>query len=284
MSRVALLSPRFVSGAVLDFVSAFQQRYAGLQTVIGFEVPGPMRNRLATLTRRWRLVPMTPRERALRKYADEDQPGSEASHHDVLAFAASKGLSCFNPEAMNHPSTAAAVQASTCSVIVCLGSGIVRDILLGLPGVTFLNAHPGKLPELPGRDTPAWAVYLNEPVYGSVHRMATRVDVGDTLLVRPIEIGRPRTVRELHQAAWASTWNLVIDAMHGLDSGQLAFTPQDLTRRRHMCYRMHPELLRVVARRLRDDSYFKRHEQCLEDADRSVRPMLLRSAQNAVSH
>ena len=262
--NVALLAPQYVSHAVIVLADTLRDS-VGLHGVIGFGVPGPMHNRLSAFARRWQIVDLTPRELALRKYHASALPQSPVSNCDLIKYAKAHGLPSWRPVAMNHWSMIEAVQAAGCSMVVSVGAGIVGDQLLGLPGVNFINAHPGRLPELPGRDTAAWSVYFNEPVYGSVHRMASRVDVGDLLVVRPIAIGRPRTVQELHSAAWASTWALVTDALKGLRDGRLSFAPQDLRRRRHMCYRMHPELLRAVARRLRDDAYFDSHEKYLDE-------------------
>jgi folate-dependent phosphoribosylglycinamide formyltransferase PurN len=263
--KVALLTPRYVSLPVLELAEALRSGSIGLQAVIGFDVPGPVHNRLSSLARRWRIVNLTPRERVLRTYDLQSLAGSVVSNRDVLKYAKARGIPWWNPTAMNHPSMQEAVKATGCSIVASVGAGIVGNQLLDLPGVSFINAHPGRLPELPGRDTAAWSVYFNEPVHGSVHRMAPKVDAGDLLVVRPVAIGRPRTVQELHYAAWASTWALVTDALKGLRDGRLSFVPQNLRRRRHMCYRMHPELLRAVARRLRDDAYFAAHEKCLDE-------------------
>lgn len=268
--KVALLTPRFVPLAVLELAETLRTGSIGLHAVIGLDVPGPIRNRLSSIARRWRIVNLTPREQVLRKYDLHSLAGSVVSNRDVLKYARSRGISSWKPSAMNHQSTVDAVTGSDCSIFISVGAGIVGEQLLNLPGISFINAHPGKLPDLPGRDTAAWSVYFNEPIYGSVHRMAPKVDVGDLLVVRPVAIGRPRTVQELHHAAWASTWRLVTDALLGLREGHLSFVRQDLGRRRQMCYRMHPELLRIVNRRLHDDAYFEVHETCLHDYQRGL--------------
>lgn len=266
--KVALLTPRYVSPAVLELAETLRSGSVGLQAVIGFDVPGPVHNSLSAIARRWRIINLTPRERVLQTYDLQSLAGSVVSNRDVVKYACSQDIAWWKPAAMNHPSMLDAIKATGCSIIVSVGAGIVGEQLLSLPHVNFINAHPGRLPDLPGRDTAAWSVYFNEPIYGSVHRMAPRVDVGDLLVVRPVAIGRPRTVLELHYAAWVSTWALVTDALTGLRDGKLSFVPQDLGRRRHMCYRMHPELLRAVARRLQDNAYFDAHEKCLNEYQR----------------
>lgn len=269
--KVALLTPRFVSKGVIELAESIRKSELGLHAVISFDAPGPARTRLSRLASSWHLRSRQPREEVLNRYRTDEKPRSPNTDDSIVAYARSAAISSWRSPAMNDEAMVNAVQESSSSVVLSVGAGIVGKKLLNLPDTVFVNAHAGRLPDLPGRDTAEWAVYLNQPIYGSVHRMASRVDIGDLLVVRPLDLGRPGTVLELHDAAWASAWGLVVDALLGLAGGRYSFVPQDLGRRRHMYYRMHPELLRVVSRRLCDGTFFDIQERAVDEFRRAVR-------------
>jgi hypothetical protein len=262
--KVALLVPQYVSAGVIDLAEAMRAA-VGIDHVVSFKVPGPFHSRISDLLTEWHFRPLGPRVLALRRYAATGRPQSPVAGRSAVHYAGTIGVPCSLAPAMNAPQMVQAIENSACDVIVPIGAGIVGAALLRIPGKTFLNAHPGRLPELPGRDTGEWAVYLGQPVYGTVHKMTPRIDAGEIVVQEPLEIGRPKTIVEFHRAVGAATWQLGVRALQGLSACKLGFVPQDLSRRRHMYYRMHPELLRVVSRRLEDGSFFRLQEQSLAE-------------------
>jgi len=73
-------------------------------------------------------------------------------------------------------------------ILILGGARIIRSHILAIPKKVTLNVHPGLLPEYRGVDVIAWAIFHDDPVGVTVHRVDAGVDTGDILIKREIDI------------------------------------------------------------------------------------------------
>jgi methionyl-tRNA formyltransferase len=136
--------------------------------------------------------------------------------------------------------------------------------------VIFINAHAGRLPKYGGMNVVEWAVYNDDPVYGTVHRIERGIDTGDILQETLLPLGHPSTVADLRAVAFAAVWAMVPEALTKLANGEISFRKQPRDLPRIQWYRMHQELLKVVQAKLDDKSFFAIQEWHLAQAGRRV--------------
>ena len=246
--KVGLLTPARMPAQAVATAESLRTSAVGLAALIGFTEakPSPRARRIA---------------RHLRRGA------AARGSHSARRYADRYGIRYSGVWHPHHPAAVRAIEESGADVIVAFGAGILRPVLLDLPGRTFVNAHAGRLPQYGGMNVVEWAVYRGDPIYGTVHRIDAGIDTGDVLLEAPLVIGRPDSISALRTAAFAAAWALVPAALEGLAAGRLAFRPQPDGVRRVQWFRMHRELLARVERRLRSGSSFAVQEAELRARD-----------------
>jgi len=241
--KLGLLIPARLTGQALATAESLRTSAVGLAAIFGLAevVPG---------SGPWRLA------RALRRGASAAlRGGGLAAPISARRYARRHGIPHWAAPHPHHPAMVRALRDSGVDTVVAIGAGILRSALLDLPGVTFVNAHAGKLPRYAGMNVVEWAVFHRDAVYGTVHRIEPGIDTGAILCESPLDLGRPESVAELRAAAFAGAWNLLPPALEGLADGRLGFRAQPDGVRRIQWFRMHPELLKTVERHLRDGSF-----------------------------
>ena len=112
-------------------------------------------------------------------------------------------------------------------VVVSYGR-LIPEGLLRLPRHAILGMHPSSLPKYRGASPIAWAILHGEQATGvTIFRLNERLDAGDVLLHRPVEIGPRETAAELSDRLARLVAELLIEAVHQIEQGAAAFHPQD---------------------------------------------------------
>ena len=107
---------------------------------------------------------------------------------------------------------------------------ILKPSMLAITTLGVLNCHPGLLPAFRGCSCVEWAIYLDEPVGVTVHRMSEGIDEGPTLLLRSIDIEPTDRYVDVRVKTYLGACDALADAAHGLVSGRLTegnFLAQD---------------------------------------------------------
>jgi methionyl-tRNA formyltransferase len=107
------------------------------------------------------------------------------------------------------------------------------DVLARFPG-RALNLHPGLLPEYAGLHVHQWAIRNGEDEFGAtVHLLEAAVDAGDVVAERRFPIAPEDTGLSLFTRCMRAGTELLVGVLETvLRGGELARTPQDLSRRR----------------------------------------------------
>ena len=65
---------------------------------------------------------------------------------------------------------------------------IISDELLNVPRIGFVNLHPAFLPYNRGWHTPSWGILNNTPIGATLHFMSSKVDMGDIIAQKKVDI------------------------------------------------------------------------------------------------
>ena len=130
---------------------------------------------------------------------------------------------------------------------ILTGMGIIREPLLSVPRIGFLNAHNGLLPFYRGMDAVGWAFLNNDPIGCSVHFIDNGVDTGDLIATQVIE--QPTDPLYLKQAIKETQINLLLWATeYIIEHGERPATYKQPDEGLQY-YRMHPRLKAYLERK-----------------------------------
>jgi hypothetical protein len=77
--------------------------------------------------------------------------------------------------------------AGSGGAVLFTGGGILRNNLLGLPGVRFLHVHPGHLPHVRGADGLLWSLLVRGRPGISCFYMASGIDTGEVVVAKDLD-------------------------------------------------------------------------------------------------
>ena len=141
-------------------------------------------------------------------------------------------------------------------LIVFGATRIIRGEILRYPPDGVLNAHPGLLPECRGSASPAWSVYHDIPIGSSCHFCTAEIDAGDLVGRREIPVRRGDRYEDLCHATLVMAGRLMRAAMEAYRDDRLDALCRPQGKSPHPTFKNMPdELLEVVRRKLRDETY-----------------------------
>ncbi len=152
----------------------------------------------------------------------------------VARWARERGLPLLQPERVRSPEflaeLAALRPAVAVAVVVAFGQIFPRE-LLRLPAHGCLNLHASLLPRHRGAAPIQAAIAAGDERTGvTVMRMEEGLDSGPILLQASTPIGPDETAGELSARLAALGARLMVEALDGLERGDLAESPQDAAR------------------------------------------------------
>ncbi len=114
-------------------------------------------------------------------------------------------------------------------VIVTVAYGqILSDEVLNLTKYGVINSHASLLPKYRGSSPIQWAVICGEKETGvTIMKTAQKVDSGDIILQRKIEIQSGETSGELFDRLSVFASGVLIEGLDLIESGKATYTPQN---------------------------------------------------------
>lgn len=112
-------------------------------------------------------------------------------------------------------------------VVVSYGKILSRDVL-AIPKLYSINLHGSLLPKYRGAAPINWAIINGEDKTGvTVIKMTEKVDAGDILSSREVDMGINDTADNLEDVLSNVGAELLIDTINLIDLGEVVFTPQN---------------------------------------------------------
>jgi methionyl-tRNA formyltransferase len=156
--------------------------------------------------------------------------GLEVVSSPVKQSALQLGLPIAQPDKIkNNDEFRAQLTTLKPAVIVVVGYGrIVPQWMLDLPRLGNINLHASLLPKYRGAAPIQWAIAEGETVTGvTTMRIDAGLDTGDILLQREMPIAADDTAETLAPQLAQIGADLMVETLHGLQSGSIEARPQD---------------------------------------------------------
>ncbi len=184
------------------------------------------------------------------------EPGTaDAAPATSLAdWADARGIPVARHDRLGDEACLQALRELRPDLAILAGADIVPAAVLEIPRLGTLNAHYGLLPHYRGMNVTEWSVYHDDPVGVSVHWVDPGIDTGAILARTPITVAAGDTLADLRAKHRQAAAQLLVACSRSIAAGTeqpISQQPQD----GRQYYRMHPELLRVVERKLQSGEY-----------------------------
>lgn len=150
----------------------------------------------------------------------------------IKVLAEQLGLPVLQPETLRRRSVREELAAYGADAFVVVAFGqILRPKMLALPRHGCINVHASLLPRYRGAAPIQWAVLDGEAKSGvTIMKLDEGVDTGPMLLQREIDLALDETAGSLHDRLAPLGAHLLLEAIDGLQSGEVKSQPQDHSR------------------------------------------------------
>ncbi len=170
--------------------------------------------------------------------------------NDIDAFL--KRIRIIKAKGINDKSTINKLREFENSIIVC-NSGILKEEVLNLPNIVFLNVHASKLPYYRGMNNVEWALYENKCIYVTVHKISRGIDEGDILYQERIDIENKdlKLIVDYRKYCFLKSNEIIGKAIYKLINNEIAFIKQEKKNEPLLQYYvMHPILKKRLQKKL----------------------------------
>jgi methionyl-tRNA formyltransferase len=156
---------------------------------------------------------------------------------------------------INDRSTIRKIRDLESALIVC-NSGVLKEKVLNLPDKIFLNIHASELPRYRGMNNVEWALYENNALYVTVHKISRGIDEGDILYQEKIDLRGQnlKQINDYRQYCFFKSNQTTGKAIKKLINNEIAFVEQEKKQEPLMQYYvMHPVLRKRLQERLHSE-------------------------------
>ena len=147
----------------------------------------------------------------------------------VELYAKAQELNLISAIDVNSPQTVEALRVFEPDLILVAAFGqILKKDILEMPKISCLNVHASLLPKYRGAAPIQRAIWNGDTKTGiTIQKMARKLDTGDILLQREMDIKPEETSGELMARLATLGGECLVDAVRLIESGKHSFTPQD---------------------------------------------------------
>ena len=147
----------------------------------------------------------------------------------VKKLASSKGIRIYQPRKVSDPVSFKYLKSLSCDLFVVISFGqILPGNILNIPRFYSINLHPSLLPKYRGAAPVNWAIINGETKTGlSIIKMNEKMDAGDIVLQRSIEIEKENTSEILNRRLSDLGAILLLDTIRFIEEDRVGFKKQD---------------------------------------------------------
>jgi len=172
-----------------------------------------------------------PPQAVVTQAAKEGGRGQKLMPTPVATFAKEKNFPLLEADSINTPEAFSWLKSHSPDVLLVAAFGqILKQDVLSLPTLACLNVHASLLPKYRGAAPFQRAIWNGDKRTGiTIQKMARKLDAGDILLQKEIEILPRETSGELLDRLAQLGADTSVEALKLLQSGKYQFVPQDET-------------------------------------------------------
>lgn len=160
------------------------------------------------------------------KYESSNNPQRSYSKHSFKKILEISGIETLVVSSLYQTSTIECLKRSSPDLIVATGVGIIKDSLLQIPKIGFLNVHPGMLPKYRGNNPVEWSLLNGDPLGVTIHFMDRGIDTGPVILYQEYAQPPADTLEQLHWDLIEWGQDVLIRAIALISEGNHCSTPQ----------------------------------------------------------
>lgn len=157
---------------------------------------------------------MTEKERRIH----DERTGGEMPRIPLHQDAA--GVPAYFVESHQDATTLALAKSLSLDFLINGGTPrILKVPLLEATPLGVISCHPGRLPDYRGCTCPEWAVFNDDPICNTVHRMTAGIDEGPVLRSEPLTLSTPCSYQEMRLAVYRQGMALLARVCRELQAG-----------------------------------------------------------------
>jgi folate-dependent phosphoribosylglycinamide formyltransferase PurN len=185
------------------FASAWEKLGVSPSSVVFVDVPEkPLQKRLINYLAEHGFSRMARRILHLQPSTNQSAPTSPRSttqefQQTAADYCQQIGIDPIHLDSLSSPESIQKIKDLKPDLFIQAGVGILRDAVLSLPTLGTLNVHMSILPTYRGMNVAEWASINGHQIGCTVHLIDSRIDVGDILLARKVDVQSSRSVIEL---------------------------------------------------------------------------------------
>jgi folate-dependent phosphoribosylglycinamide formyltransferase PurN len=170
---------------------------------------------------------------------------------DVAAFCEAEKIPILHVGPLSDADSTDAVRQLEPDILVHAGAGILRRAILSTPKLGTLNAHMGILPRYRGMNVAEWSRLEGSHVGCTVHLINEGIDTGDIIAVSELDTSSATSIFALRALVDEAQIALLGRAVRFIvETGALPPTRAQSPSEGRQYFEMHPELRRMLERRL----------------------------------
>lgn len=153
--------------------------------------------------------------------------GQKINQSAVKVFAVENNLPVFQPEKLRDPEFLDEIAKLNADIFVVVAFRMMPKILFEMPRMGTFNLHASLLPDYRGAAPINYAVINGEEKTGATTFFINeKIDEGNILLQKEIEISAEENAGELHDRLMEMGAELVVETLNGLSENSIQEKPQ----------------------------------------------------------
>lgn len=161
----------------------------------------------------------------------EDKPagrGRKIRKSAVKQYAEQEGLTVLQPLKLRDPNFIGALTELKPELMVVVAFRMLPEMVWSIPSIGTFNLHASLLPDYRGAAPINWAIINGEEKTGATtFFIDKKIDTGNLLLQREIDIPADWTAGDLHDELMVKGAELVLETVQALEAGTVEAKAQD---------------------------------------------------------
>ncbi len=147
----------------------------------------------------------------------------------VKQYALAMGIEIMAPSNLKDDSFLERLKLEKADIFIAVSYGrIIPENILKIARIMPIAVHPSLLPLYRGAAPINWAIINGEERTGiSVIKVSKKVDAGDIIVQRPVDIDETDNAITLFDKLADLSGRILVDTINAIEKGEYIFTPQD---------------------------------------------------------